>query len=331
MSDVLAEVEFNCATVYKFALRTGRLDDVHHLANTLGIDVEPLLDAVGLLVDRQLLRPEDDGFVPVDPEVAAAILVSPMEREIHERRENIAHIRRRTDMLRTEYIHSAQEQGHGSTCLLQPDELCGFLVSVAETCDSSAYIQLSGQQERGSLEDFLHLSRHLADRSIPVRVVGQHRGRADLAVRTQLNSLVELGADVRTVTYVPRTALVLDRRSAVLLGGDGGAITASRVHHQETVGFLLDMFEHTWDLASPLDCQRNGYDDVVEDLKIALANLMAKGFTDEVLARKLGLSVRTCRRHIAVLMRDLGAVSRFQAGVLAAQNSMVPQSRSAVD
>jgi len=50
---------------------------------------------------------------------------------------------------------------------------------------------------------------------------------------------------------------------------------------------------------------------------------MARGFTDEVLARKLGMSLRTCRRHIAALMHDLDAVSRFQAGVRASRASLV--------
>jgi DNA-binding NarL/FixJ family response regulator len=35
------------------------------------------------------------------------------------------------------------------------------------------------------------------------------------------------------------------------------------------------------------------------------------------------MSLRTCRRHIAALMRDLDAVSRFQAGVRAGQASLV--------
>jgi hypothetical protein len=35
------------------------------------------------------------------------------------------------------------------------------------------------------------------------------------------------------------------------------------------------------------------------------------------------MSVRTARRHIATLMRELDAVSRFQAGVLAARRSLV--------
>jgi hypothetical protein len=36
------------------------------------------------------------------------------------------------------------------------------------------------------------------------------------------------------------------------------------------------------------------------------------------------MSVRTCRRHIAALLQNLDAVSRFQAGVLAASRLTMP-------
>ncbi|WP_324605955.1 helix-turn-helix transcriptional regulator [Streptomyces sp. NRRL S-813] len=45
--------------------------------------------------------------------------------------------------------------------------------------------------------------------------------------------------------------------------------------------------------------------------------LLADGQLDESIARKLNISVRTCRRIIASLMDRLEARSRFQAGVIA--------------
>ena len=45
-----------------------------------------------------------------------------------------------------------------------------------------------------------------------------------------------------------------------------------------------------------------------------LEQLMA-GATDEVIARKLGIGLRTVRRRIAALMIELGVDTRFQAGV----------------
>ncbi|MFK0169623.1 helix-turn-helix transcriptional regulator [Streptomyces sp. NPDC090306] len=46
--------------------------------------------------------------------------------------------------------------------------------------------------------------------------------------------------------------------------------------------------------------------------------LLADGHLDEGIARRLNVSVRTCRRIIAALMDRLDARSRFQAGVIAA-------------
>jgi len=51
----------------------------------------------------------------------------------------------------------------------------------------------------------------------------------------------------------------------------------------------------------------------------ALLQMLAQGCTDESAAKRLGLSLRTVRRMTAVLLGRLGARSRFQAGVRAAQ------------
>lgn len=51
-----------------------------------------------------------------------------------------------------------------------------------------------------------------------------------------------------------------------------------------------------------------------EDLDVV--RLMAAGFQDGEIAKKLGLSVRTVRRRIADLMTYLDARSRFQMGFL---------------
>lgn len=45
--------------------------------------------------------------------------------------------------------------------------------------------------------------------------------------------------------------------------------------------------------------------------------LLANGYKDESIARRLGISVRTVRRHVADLMHELGVTNRFAAGVAA--------------
>jgi hypothetical protein len=59
-----------------------------------------------------------------------------------------------------------------------------------------------------------------------------------------------------------------------------------------------------------------------EPARSVLASLSA-GEKDEVAARKLGISVRTYRRHVAGIMRDIDANSRFQAGARAARLGII--------
>lgn len=48
-----------------------------------------------------------------------------------------------------------------------------------------------------------------------------------------------------------------------------------------------------------------------------IIRLLAAGFTDETIARRLGLGMSTVQRHVRRIMDSLGARSRFQAGVQA--------------
>lgn len=56
---------------------------------------------------------------------------------------------------------------------------------------------------------------------------------------------------------------------------------------------------------------------------LAIVRLLSEGHTDDVIARHLGLSKRTYRRRFDKLMGELGATSRFQAGVLAARRGWI--------
>ncbi len=51
--------------------------------------------------------------------------------------------------------------------------------------------------------------------------------------------------------------------------------------------------------------------------------MLRSGVTDDVAARKLGVSTRTVRRRVAAVMDLLGASSRFEAGVRAVEAGWV--------
>jgi hypothetical protein len=89
---------------------------------------------------------------------------------------------------------------------------------------------------------------------------------------------------------------------------------------------LHALFDNVWELsgkakATPRAAPVRGLDGKV------LAQLR-DGSTDEVAARRLGVSLRTYRRYVAKIMQDVGATSRFQAGVLATERGLVQVSRA---
>ena len=57
--------------------------------------------------------------------------------------------------------------------------------------------------------------------------------------------------------------------------------------------------------------------------ELDILELLAQGYTDEVVARRLGLARRTYRRRLRSVMDRLGARSRFQVGVLAVRRGWI--------
>ncbi len=83
---------------------------------------------------------------------------------------------------------------------------------------------------------------------------------------------------------------------------------------------MREMFELLWSRAVPVP-PADG-EGVADEPALILA-LLAAGAKDEAIARHLRLSLRTVRRRVAALMDQLGASTRFQAGIEAARRGLV--------
>jgi DNA-binding CsgD family transcriptional regulator/sugar-specific transcriptional regulator TrmB len=312
--------EDHSTDVYRYAARKGAIEVLEVAAADLGIGLREMHAAVAHLVENRLLMTEDGAgrrYVPVDPEVAAASLVSSVEREIYQRRELIDQIRERIEVFRQDYTGSGRPSAPSAIeYLVGSMEVRGFLKMASDSCRDEVLVL---QSSLSDADELAQAYTPLLGRGITVRIICQHRNRADLTTRMKIKKLTDAGASVCTVSHIPRSAVVFDRSLVVLFGLSDGETNVARVHNHGVAQFLLDLFNHLWETATPLEGDEAGYANVADDLQQAIAALMAKGYTDEVVARKLGMSVRSCRRHIATLMRDLDASSRFQAGVQAAR------------
>ncbi|MFK4084086.1 LuxR C-terminal-related transcriptional regulator [Kribbella sp. NPDC020789] len=132
-----------------------------------------------------------------------------------------------------------------------------------------------------------------------------------------LGAMSMAGAAVRTMPLVPMNALVIDGQIAVLpADAANGSVAVLRL--SSVVITVGELFERVWPDAVPLAA-----DDLPDDTDLSLREremlrLLGLGATDEAAAAQLGISVRTVRRMVAQIMHRLGARSRFQAGVKAA-------------
>jgi DNA-binding CsgD family transcriptional regulator len=129
-----------------------------------------------------------------------------------------------------------------------------------------------------------------------------------------LATRARLGERVRVISEVPTRMFILGDAHAVLPEPIGFA-DEPRVHvrQRSIVAALTLWFELLWSRAAPVP-ELEAAAGRPDGRQFLLEQLMA-GATDEVIARKLGISLRTVRRRVADLMSDLGVDTRFQAGV----------------
>jgi DNA-binding CsgD family transcriptional regulator len=141
--------------------------------------------------------------------------------------------------------------------------------------------------------------------------------RALHASSRELVGRVAVGEEIRVLPELPTRLLIIGDSHAVLPEPLGLADSPLSVTRQRgIVEAMTHWFELLWDRAVVPDL---GRDEPQLDLRRFLLEQLAAGAHDEQIARKLGISLRTVRRRVSTLMTELGADSRFQAGVEAAR------------
>ncbi|MEV7005510.1 helix-turn-helix transcriptional regulator [Streptosporangium sp. NPDC051022] len=183
---------------------------------------------------------------------------------------------------------------------------------------------LSVIPDRRTVDDFA--SRY-ADRWIAAQRAELISSRSVIPVHTleipglreKLDLFRRAGAQVRTLDTVPSWFLVAGAEAAGIPArwGDSLAENAYNFHLVRAavvVSALRSLFEELWARAAPLPWEQHRGDSVAQVIRLA-----AQGVCDTVIAKQLGISVRTVRTRFADAMAELGAQSRFQAGVEAAR------------
>lgn len=277
-------------------------------------EVLSALEAKGLVV-RVVGTPER--FEAVDPAVALEALVLTAEEQLNKVREQS---RQLTELYRSTHRvdtgRSVVELVVGSQAMRR--RVVQVLRSAREELrclDRPPYVDSRGTTEIA----FELLARAVACRTIYASDAVEQPGTL-----ADIEQLATAGEQARVLPTVPLKLYLVDDRLALLAiqRRPTDLDAALVIHSSGLLDALSSLFESLWRRAIPFDLAVHP---AAEDAgrtkqpdRQRLIALLLSGLTDQAIARQLGVGYRTVQRRLAELMDELGASTRFQAGVQAA-------------
>ncbi|AJF63669.1 LuxR C-terminal-related transcriptional regulator [Streptomyces vietnamensis] len=326
-----AELDDISASAYGQAVRIGMFDH-EAIAEHLALGPAEIRRTEQILRHLKLLQPmpgDPSVLVPVGPDVAAADLVGAAERQIRDLQHAVTDVRTKLLSLTPLYFEGRRERNRVEAfdLISDPGLVQSMIDERRQQCRSELLIiQPGGPRPAEVLPAAREAAQEMLDRGVRLRTLYQHTARSDLPTRAYVRDVTEAGAEVRTADEVIDRIFIYDREIAFLperVDCQEQTPGAAVVREPTLVSFLCSVFEYLWDGATPFvpDMSRTPTTD--DGVKHSILRLMSKGYKDEMVARRLGMSVRTCRRHIAEITEELEATSRFQAGFNVAMSGML--------
>ena len=259
----------------------------------------------------------------VEPEIGLQALIRRQEQELARRQLELATSKDRVAQAVAAYADlrrggAARDREHlvGMDAILARLELLASQVRVE--CLS---VMPGGAQSQASLDASRPLDEDAMARGIDLRTLYQDSVRNDPATHTYAQWMTERGGQVRTAPVLPPRLLIFDRATAVVpvdpANTKAGALCTTE---PAIVASLTTIFEQAWNIAVPLGTDAPADPDTgLTPVDRDILRLLGSGLTDEAAGSRLGVSGRTVRRQMSALMERLGAASRFEAGLKAAQ------------
>ncbi|MCF3169971.1 helix-turn-helix transcriptional regulator [Streptomyces violaceoruber] len=283
------------------------------------------VSTVPCLIELSLVHPDpwDDTWLrPVPPSSALAHLLQPVSREIDERL-NIAATLSRSLLPLSALAHD--DPNMAITVLEGTDTIQASINEASATAtDEILTAQPGSKRPPAVLKTALANARTAIGRGARVRHIYQHPARYNKSVRDYLSQVPAQHVQVRTTELTVERLIIVDRAVAYIPASADRRL-ALRISHPALVSYLIQVYEVLWAQAVPLT---ENYSATPPDLPVtavqrSIARHLTEGHVDDIVARRMGISVRTCRSHIARLMQTLGATSRTHLGALLVESGIV--------
>lgn len=281
-------------------------------------------EMVPCLLELALLHPDPDDMdwlLPTSPQEIMTRLLHGVYNEVSASQQRIGSAVSAFEWyagLRSQPQSSAAD-GTAIRVLDGSSRIQAALDEATQACTTEVLtVQPGGIRPEHELTEGLHRALDLRSRGVRMRDLYTHVARHGQGL---LNYLEMMGDSVeaRTLDEVIDRLILFDR-AVVFIPANAERTLALELRHPALVHYLVTVFERLWRLAIPLTAPlpETGIEGISHRER-SIAALLAEGHQDAVIAERLGVSVRTCRAHIARLSETLGAASRAQLGVRIAQ------------
>ena len=259
-----------------------------------------------------------DEPVLADPATALRDLLRQQEDVLVRQQEDMERNRTLVSTMLSEYDQALAERSEfPNQRVFGQEAVQTFADSLADSCTSEMMSFSPGGPPQGAQEEADRAEDlRLLERGVRIRRLYLDSIANDTAALCYARWLVEQGGEVRTVPSLPVRMSIYDRSVGIVaIDPQRSAEGIMVLRGTGVLAALCAFFDFAWEPATELGAQsrRDPQGLTAQDREVL--RQLSEGHTDAVIARKLGISVRTARRIIAELAARLGARSRFQLGV----------------
>jgi len=300
--------------LYEEAVRAGRIPAT-------------ALESVPCLIDMAVVHPDpqDDTWMrPVPPSAALAHLLQPLTRELDERLQLAAALSRSLAPLAG--VASADPDLAITVLEGRPAIEAALREASASATEQVLTAQPGSNRPLNGMRWAITNARTAIGRGAQLRHIYQHPARYSTNIRDYLAQISPDHLQVRTTEQTVERLIIFDRDVAFIPATPDRTM-ALQLRHPALVAYLVQVYEVLWAQAVPFAQQLPSAAPgaQVTAVQQSIARLLVEGDVDDVVARKLGISVRTCRSHISKLTQTLGAHSRTHLGALLVRSGIAGQ------
>ncbi len=304
-------IEESAERAYRFVLRNPGCD-INDLCDRIGAPVQTVQADIDMLLERRLVRAVEGALTAEPPELALGRLLQHETRRLGDLEEALATAE---GVVRTYVAEHRSGQ--------RPDRwpVSVDLIPAAEFADLLMALVTHSTGEMRALrpDQWLLPMGERMDAAVTEAIKAGRSSRAIYPSRVielspeSVHARVRAGEAVKVMPTVPTRMLIFGDEAAVLpqRWGDTGGIRLL-IREPSIVALCIAYYEQLWSRAVGASALRGA---TREEPQLALLEMLASGAKDEQIARSLHMSLRTVRRRIATMLAELGADTRFQAGM----------------